>query len=82
MIICLILNAVEIMHVADPLTQKAAMQAGEADMLELEPGKMVKDLEADGLTVDFQIITVYCFLPDSAHPDSLYATQKVREAVL
>jgi peptide/nickel transport system substrate-binding protein len=75
------LDAIEILYVADPLTQKAAMQAGEADMLELEPGKMAKDLQDLGLKVDFQIITVYCFLPDSAHPDSPYADKKVREAV-
>jgi peptide/nickel transport system substrate-binding protein len=75
------LDAIEIMYVADPLTQKAAMQAGEADMLELEPSKMAKDLEAAGLFVDFQIVTVYSFLPDSAHPDSPYANQLVREAV-
>jgi peptide/nickel transport system substrate-binding protein len=75
------LDAIEIMYVADPLTQKAAMEAGEADMLELEPSKMAKDLEAVGLEVDFDIITVYCLLPDSAHPDSPYAIQEVREAV-
>jgi len=75
------LDAIDIMYVADPLTQKAAMQAGEADMLELEPSKMAKDLEAAGLIVDFQIITVYSFLPDSAHPESPYANQQVREAV-
>jgi peptide/nickel transport system substrate-binding protein len=75
------LDAIEIMYVADTLTQKAAMQAGEADILELEPSKMAKDLEAGGFIVDFKIITVYCFLPDSAHPDSPYAKQKVREAV-
>ncbi len=75
------LDGIEIMYVADPMTQKAAMQAGEADMLELEPGKMAKDLQELGLKVGFQIITVYCFLPDSAHPESPYANQKVREAV-
>jgi peptide/nickel transport system substrate-binding protein len=75
------LDAIEILYVADPLTQKAAMQAGEADMLELEPGKMARDLQDLGLKVDFQIITVHCFLPDSAHPGSPYANQKVREAV-
>jgi peptide/nickel transport system substrate-binding protein len=75
------LDAIEIMYVADSLTQKAAMQAGEADMLELEPSKMAEELEAAGLVVEFQIITVYTFLPDSAHPESPYANQFVREAV-
>jgi len=75
------LNAVEVLYVADPLTQKAAMQAGEADMLQMEPGKAAADMKALGLDVMFQIVTIPCFLPDSAHSDSPYANQKVREAV-
>jgi peptide/nickel transport system substrate-binding protein len=75
------LDAVEISYVADPVTQKAAMEAGEAHMLQLEPSKMAKDLEDSGLLTVFKPITVYSFLPDSAHPDSPYANQKVREAV-
>ena len=75
------LDGIEIKYIADPMTQQAAMQAGEADMLELEPGKMAKDLESLGLSVNFQIVTVYTFFPDSAHADSPYADQKVREAV-
>jgi peptide/nickel transport system substrate-binding protein len=75
------LDGIEIKYIADPMTQQAAMQAGEADMLELEPGKMAKDLETLGLSVNFQIVTVYTFFPDSAHADSPYADQKVREAI-
>ena len=75
------LDGIEVSYVADPMTQQAAMQAGEANMLELEPGKMAKDLETFGLITKFQIVTVYTFLPDSAHADSPYAKQKVREAV-
>jgi ABC-type transport system substrate-binding protein len=40
------LDGIEILYVADPLTQKAAMQAGEADMLEMEPGKGAADMKA------------------------------------
>jgi peptide/nickel transport system substrate-binding protein len=75
------LDGIEIQYIADPMTEKAAMQAGEADMLQLEPSQMAKDLASLGLDVNFQIITTYCFLPDSAHPNSPYANQKVREAV-
>jgi peptide/nickel transport system substrate-binding protein len=75
------LDAVEVLYVADPLTQKAAMQAGEADILQMEPGKSAADMKALGFDVKFNIITIPCFLPDSAHSDSPYANQKVREAV-
>ena len=75
------LDGIEVIYVADPMTQKAAMQAGEAHMLELEPGLMAKELQDMGLRAEFDIITVYCFLPDSAHPDSPYAIQQVREAI-
>jgi peptide/nickel transport system substrate-binding protein len=75
------LDGVEVLYVADPLTQKAAMQAGEADMLQMEPGKAAADMEALGLDFKYSIITIPCFLPDSAHADSPYKDQKVREAV-
>lgn len=75
------LDGIEIDYIADPMTQRAAMEAGEAHMLQLEPGKMAKDLENLGLKTYFQLVTVYSLLPDSAHTDSPYANQKVREAV-
>jgi peptide/nickel transport system substrate-binding protein len=75
------LDGIEISYIADPMTQRAALQAGEAHMLQLEPGKTAKDLENLGLKTYFQLVTVYSFLPDSAHADSPYANQKVREAI-
>jgi ABC-type transport system substrate-binding protein len=75
------LDAVELLYVADPLTQKAAMQAGNADMLQIEPSKAASDMMALGLDFKYQIVTIPSFLPDSAHPDSPYAKQSVREAV-
>jgi peptide/nickel transport system substrate-binding protein len=75
------LDGVEIDYIAEPMTQKAAMQAGDANMLQLEPSKMAKDLENLGFKTFFQLVTVYSLLPDSAHADSPYANQKVRAAV-
>jgi ABC-type transport system substrate-binding protein len=75
------LDAIEISYVADPMTQKAAMEAGEYQMLQSEPSKAAKDLENEGLKTYFQLVTVYSFMPDTAHPDSPYAKQQVREAV-
>jgi peptide/nickel transport system substrate-binding protein len=75
------LNGIEIAYIADPMTQKAAMEAGDYHMLQIEPSKTAKDLEAEGLKTYFQLVTVYSFMPDTAHTDSPYAIQKVREAV-
>ena len=75
------LDAIEIAYIADPMTQKAAMEAGDYHMLQIEPSKTAKDLESLGLKTYFQLVTVYSFMPDTAHNDSPYANQKVREAV-
>jgi peptide/nickel transport system substrate-binding protein len=75
------LDGVEISYIADPMTEKAAMQAGEYHMLQSEANKNAKDLETQGLKTYFQLVTVYSLMPDTAHTDSPYANQKVREAV-
>ncbi len=75
------LDAVEILYVGDPLTQKAALQAGDADVLQTEPAKMAADLETLGFEVEVNVTSTFCLLPDTAHPDSPLANQKVREAV-
>jgi peptide/nickel transport system substrate-binding protein len=77
------LDAVEIIYVADPLTQKTAMQAGEADMtdMSISSGKTTADYEALGLKVITSIGASLCLIPDTAHTDSPYADKKVREAV-
>ena len=48
------LDAIEIAYIADPMTQKAAMEAGEYHMLQTEPNKNAKDLENLGLKTYFQ----------------------------
>jgi peptide/nickel transport system substrate-binding protein len=75
------LDKIEIAYIADPMTQKAAMEAGEYHMMQIEPSKTAKDLENQGLKTYFQLVTVYSFMPDTAHADSPYANQKVREAI-
>jgi peptide/nickel transport system substrate-binding protein len=75
------LDAVEILYVGDPMTQKAALQAGEADVLQIEPAKVAADLKAMGFSVEVNVSSTHCLLPDTAHPDSPFANQKVREAV-
>jgi len=75
------LDGVNIMYVADEMTQKALIQAGEGDVLEIEPGKDSAAMEAAGLLLDTRIITTWLLFPDTANPDSPYANKKVREAV-
>jgi len=75
------LDAVEILYVADPLTQKAALEAGEADVLQIEPAKMAADLRAAGFDMDVSVTSTFVLMPDTAHPDSPFAIKKVREAV-
>ncbi len=75
------LDGIQILYVADPLTQKATILSGGADMLEIEPGQNVIDLKAQGFDYVGGLITTYCLLPDSGHPSSPYANQQVREAV-
>ena len=75
------LDGIQIDYIADPMTEKAAMEAGEYHMLQTEANKNAKDLEALGLKTYFQLVTVYSFMPDTGNPDSPYANQKVREAI-
>jgi peptide/nickel transport system substrate-binding protein len=75
------LDGIDIAYIADSMTQKAAMEAGEYHMLQSEPSKTAKDLEGEGMVTYFKLITTYSFMPDTAHTDSPYTDQKVREAV-
>ncbi len=75
------LDGITLLYVADPMTQKATMLSGGADMLEIEPGQASADLTTQGFSYVGGLITCYAPLPDSGHADSPFAKQKVREAV-
>jgi peptide/nickel transport system substrate-binding protein len=75
------LDGVEITYVADPTAQKAALQSGQVDMLQLEPGKMASDLKTAGFDFKSDIIVVYCLLPDNGHANSPFANPKVMQAI-
>lgn len=75
------LEAVEIIYVADPVTQQAVLQSGDVDVLQIEPAKMAADLRALGFEEAVNVTSTFCLLPDTIHPDSPFANQKVREAV-
>jgi peptide/nickel transport system substrate-binding protein len=76
------LDAVEILFIADTVTQESAMQAGEADMLVIKHGsKVASDLASMGLAVKSAAIDTTVLFGDTANPDSPWANEKVREAV-
>lgn len=74
------LDAVELLFITDTVTQTSAMQAGEADVLTVKPGKVAADMAAAGLTVKAAMIDTAVLIPDSMNADSPWANQKVREA--
>jgi peptide/nickel transport system substrate-binding protein len=75
------LDEIDILYVGDPLTQKAVLQSGETDILQIEPAKMAYDLQNMGFEVEVNVTSTFCLLPDTAHPESPFALKKVREAV-
>jgi len=76
------LDGIEYIYIKDPMTQFAAMQAGEGHVLEIETGKIAADFKASGLfNVHTQDAGTNVLIPDSANPDSPFANRKVREAV-
>lgn len=71
----------EILYVLDPTTQLAMMQADEADLIGLEPGKMAADLVKSGTEISTAVVSIFCLVPDTGNPGSIWADQKFREAV-
>lgn len=71
----------EIIYATDPTTQLAMIQAGEADYIVMEPGKMTADMANLGLTLSTGIVSIFCLVPDTGNPDSIWANKKFREAV-
>jgi peptide/nickel transport system substrate-binding protein len=75
------LDEIDILYVGDAMTQKAVLQAGETDILQIEPAKMAADLQNMGFEVEVNVTSVFCLLPDTAHPESHFAIKEVREAI-
>ncbi len=76
------LDGIQYIYIKDPMTQFAAMQAGDGHVLEVESGKIAADFKATGL---FNIHTADAgtnvLIPDSMNTDSPFSNKKVREAV-
>jgi hypothetical protein len=58
------------------MTQAAAMQAGEAQVLNTETGKMAADLKATGLNIITADTGTVVLIPDSMNADSPFQTGK------
>jgi peptide/nickel transport system substrate-binding protein len=76
------LDGIEYIYIKDPMTQSAAIQAGDAHILNIEAGKMAADLKALGLfNIYFIEAGTVVLIPDSMNADSPLANRKVREAI-
>jgi peptide/nickel transport system substrate-binding protein len=75
------LDTYKIKYVADWMTQKAAMQAGEGDFISVELGQQLKELQDLGFKTLLQHQAIFTIIFDTKNADSPFRNQKVREAV-
>ena len=75
------LDAMETIFMSDPLTQKMAMQAGQANMGGISSAKEASEYAALGMTAKTIVSATQILIPDTANVDSPWANQKIREAV-
>jgi peptide/nickel transport system substrate-binding protein len=75
------LDALNFIFIADPMTQLAVMKSGDAEIADTETGKRAADMAAAGLLVKAITTGTTTLFPDSAHPDSPFSKQGVREAL-
>ena len=75
------LDEIDVTYVSDANTISMAVQAGSVDCSQIEAGKTAADLKAKGFNLAININTTMCMLPDTAHPDSILANEKVRQAI-
>jgi peptide/nickel transport system substrate-binding protein len=75
------LDGIDTLYISDPLTSKATMQAKEADMTDVAPGKGASDYQAMGLNVLVSIGASLNLIGDTAHADSPFSKKEVREAL-
>ena len=76
------LDGIEFDFVADPVVALASFKAGEGQILRTIATSDAAALKATGkFTLNPQEIATDCLAGDSAHPDSIYANLKVRQAI-
>ena len=76
------LDGIEFVYVGDESTQRLLAQSGQEDIIAVtNPGKLASDYAAMGFTIKTDMNANEMLVGDSAHADSVWANQKVREAV-
>jgi len=75
------LDGINYITVKEDLTQQAAMEAGDGDLLELQQGKFLSDMKKEG----FVILSAYggtdFLMFDTMNADSVFSKLEVREAI-
>jgi peptide/nickel transport system substrate-binding protein len=75
------LDGLNYLVVKEDLTQRAAMEAGDGDLLELQQGKFLSDMKNEG----FNILSAYggtdFLMFDTMNADSVFSILEVREAI-
>jgi peptide/nickel transport system substrate-binding protein len=76
------LSGFEISYIADPLTRKASLLAGQLDISSIALGPDSMELsKSPNLVLKTNVSTIYEFTPDSVHPNSPFSKFAVRQAV-
>jgi peptide/nickel transport system substrate-binding protein len=75
------LDGIEAQFIIDPLTASASFEAGEADAVGGDVAKVLGDLKQKGYEVLSSYTGAITLIPDSNNADSIWANEKVREAV-
>jgi peptide/nickel transport system substrate-binding protein len=73
-------DALEVVYVADPLTQITAFKSGASDTLLIELGKNAGDLRTQGYKMPYRSTGMMTLIPDSANTDSPWSKKEVRMA--
>jgi peptide/nickel transport system substrate-binding protein len=75
------LDGIECLIIVNPTTREMTMKTGGADMANIDLGKSAADYAAMGLKIITSMDANLILVPDSAHTDSIWSNQKIREAV-
>jgi len=75
------LDRLDMNVITDPVTQEAAMEAGEGDAVWSPNIKVGADLKAMGFDSTYRHDGPWQLVPDSANPNSPFADKRVREAM-
>ncbi len=75
------LDEMEFIAIPDPMTQLSAFKAGEINVVTDARLEIVDQLKKEGYQVVTAPATLQSITMDTNHPDSVFANQKVREAI-